>query len=129
MAFDWKEYVELSRFLQQQAGIGIDQEALHRSAISRAYYGAFCYARNYARDWLGFHPRYEAEDHGRLRAHLKKSKRWRVSEKLERLRDWRNESDYQDELDFDAQSAVSSALNDASYIFSSLTPPAAASPP
>jgi hypothetical protein len=129
MAFDWKEYVELSRFLQQQVGNGGNQEARFRSALSRAYYGAFCFARNYARDWLGFQPRYEGEDHGRLRAHLKKSKRWRVSEKLERLRDWRNESDYRDELTFDSQSALGFALNEASYIFSSLTTPGRAGTP
>jgi hypothetical protein len=106
MAFDWKLLVAVSRFQYSQAlnsGMG---EALLRSALSRAYYGAFCYSRNYARDWLGFIPRYDAEDHGRLRAHLKKSKRWKVSEKLERLRDWRNECDYQDELTFDLEQRV-----------------------
>jgi hypothetical protein len=129
MAFDWKEYVELSRFLQRQAGTAANLEALLRSGVSRAYYGAFCYARNYARDWLGFQPRYEGEDHGRLRAHLKKKKRWRVSEKLERLRDWRNDCDYQDQLSFDPQIALGSALADAGYVLSSLTPPATSSPP
>jgi hypothetical protein len=127
MPFDWKMYVELSHFLQQQTGFG-DREALLRSALSRAYYGAFCYARNYARDWLGFQPRYEGEDHGRLRAHLKKRKRWRVSEKLERLRDWRNECDYQDELGFAPESALGTALGEASYIFSSLAPPGTSAP-
>ena len=67
MAFDWKEYVELSRFLQRQTGSGVSPEAILRSALSRAYDGAFGHARNYARDWLGFKPRYEGEDHGRLR--------------------------------------------------------------
>src|SRR5712692_6446729 len=129
MAFDWKEYVELSRFLQQPVGNGGNQEARFRSALSRAYYGAFCYARNYARDWLGFQPRYEGEDHGRLRAHLKKSKRWRVSEKLERLRDWRNECDYQDQLTLDLASALVSALGEASYVFSSLVPPSSSATP
>ncbi|HEV2947576.1 MAG TPA: hypothetical protein VGX70_09385 [Gemmataceae bacterium] len=127
MGFDWKLFVAVSRFQYSQAvnsGIG---EAFLRSALSRAYYGAFCYSRNYARDWLGFIPRYDAEDHGRLRAHLKKSKRWKVSEKLERLRDWRNECDYKDELTFDLDSAMGPALKEADYIFSSLVPPAAQS--
>jgi len=124
MGFEWKLYVAVSRFLNSQADKSENREALLRSALSRAYYGAFCYSRNYARDWLGFNPRYDAEDHGRLRAHLKKSKRWRVSEKLERLRDWRNECDYQDQLSFDPQSAIGSALQDAAYILSSLAPPA-----
>src|SRR6266436_2130421 len=89
MGFEWKSFVAVSRLLSALPDENGAREARLRSAISRAYYGAFCYSRNYARDWLGFSPRYDAEDHGRLRAHLKKSKRWRVSEKLERLRDWR----------------------------------------
>jgi hypothetical protein len=129
MAFDWQDYVEVSRFLQRQTSSGVNPEAFLRSALSRAYYGAFCHARNYARDWLGFRPRYEGDDHGRLRAHLKKSKRWRVSEKLERLRDWRNDCDYRDLLTFDPQIALGSALADADYVVTNLTPPAGSSPP
>jgi hypothetical protein len=129
MAFDWQDYIEVSRFLQRQTTSGVNSEAVLRSALSRAYYGAFCHARNYARDWLGFRPRYEGDDHGRLRAHLKKSKRWRVSEKLERLRDWRNDCDYQDQLSFDPQIALGSALADADYVVTSLKPPATSPPP
>jgi len=124
MGFEWKLYVAVSRFLYAQADRSGNREAYLRSALSRAYYGAFCYSRNYARDWLGFSPRYDAEDHGRLRAHLKKSKRWRVSEKLEWLRDWRNECDYQDQLNFDLDKALGPALQGTDYIFSSLIPPA-----
>lgn len=39
--FDWREYYELARMLA-----GCDDEACERSAISRAYYAAFCGARN-----------------------------------------------------------------------------------
>lgn len=127
MAFDWKEYVELARFLQRQAGIGISSEALLRSALSRTYYGVFCYARNYARDFLGFRPRYDGEDHGRLRAHLKKAKRWRVGEKLGRLRDLRNNCDYHDQLALGLRDALLTSLVDADYVFASLIPPASSS--
>jgi hypothetical protein len=129
MAFDWKEFVELAVSLQQQAGNAADQESALRTALSRAYYGAFCYARNYARDWLGFHPRYDGDDHGRLREHLKRRRRRAVSDKLHRLREWRNESDYQDELTFDPDSTLDAAVREARYVFSSLTPPAPSSPP
>src|SRR5206468_2099220 len=98
MAFDWHAYVELAVFLQQQAGSAATPESFLRSALGRAYYGAFCHARNYARDWLGFQPRHDGDDHGRLREHLKRRRRRAVSDKLHRLREWRNESDYQDEL-------------------------------
>jgi len=127
MEFEWKTYVAVSRLLGALADENETREALLRTALSRAYYGAFCYSRNYARDWLGFSARYDAEDHGRLRAHLKKSRRWRVSEKLERLRDWRNDCDYQDQLNFDPKMGLVSALQEADYIFSSLTAPRSSS--
>ncbi len=40
MAFDWSEYLALARTLQNQ-----QNEATQRSAISRAYYAAFCLAQ------------------------------------------------------------------------------------
>jgi len=44
MPFDWQEYLLLARELSQRSG-----EAALRSAISRAYYAAFCTACNYLR--------------------------------------------------------------------------------
>ena len=129
MPFDWKEYLVLARSLQLQAGSAGNPEAFLRSALSRAYYGAFCYARNYARDWLGFQPRNDADDHGRLREHLKQKRRRAVADKLQRLREWRNECDYHDQLSFDPQTVLNRALSEASYVVSSLTPPATSSPP
>src|SRR5207245_11285816 len=114
--FEWKHFLELARFLQQEAGKIDNPEPFLRAALSRAYYGAFCFARNYARDWLGFQPRNEGEDHGLLREHLKRKKRWKVSEKLERLRDWRHDRDYEDELTFDPQVSLASALRAAEYV-------------
>jgi uncharacterized protein (UPF0332 family) len=40
--FDWNDYLELGKSLAQ-----IQAEAAQRSAISRAYYAAFCTARNW----------------------------------------------------------------------------------
>jgi len=124
MAFDWSGYVQLALFLQERADSAADPEGFLRSAISRAYYGAFCYARNYARDWLGFEPRYDGDDHGRLREHLKRRRRRGVSDKLHRLREWRNACDYQDELAFDPKSTLAFAVIEARYVYDRLTPPA-----
>lgn len=47
--FEWSRYIKLAQNLDMQAGDvedPQDQEALFRAAISRAYYGAFCLARN-----------------------------------------------------------------------------------
>jgi len=122
--FEWKLYLELSQFLQQESAKSDNPEPFLRTALSRAYYGTFCYARNYARDWLQFQPRYDGEDHGRLRDHLRKKRRRGTSDKLQRLREWRNECDYHDQLSFDAQIILATAIIDATYVFNSLLPPA-----
>lgn len=76
MPFDWKHYLELARELAQPSASEPGQrEAELWTAISRAYYAAFCHARNYSRDWLNFRPNNTADDHGRLKAHLKVGKR------------------------------------------------------
>jgi hypothetical protein len=50
MSFDWSEYLNLARNLAGQTTTPPNQEAALRSAISRAYYAAFCTARNHVRD-------------------------------------------------------------------------------
>ena len=50
MSFDWSNYLDLARELQRQGAIHSSKEAELRSSISRAYYAAFCKARNYLRD-------------------------------------------------------------------------------
>src|SRR3989304_5488894 len=113
MPFEWKAFVDLAGALQQQAGGSRNTEALLRTAISRAYFGAFCHARNYARDFLGFDPRNTPDDHGGLRAHLKGKRRVGDAERLDRLRQWRNKGDYLDELAIDLNATALAALRDA----------------
>ncbi len=57
MSFDWQRYLVIAQNLSAQAAASTDSEALCRSAVSRAYFGAYCHARNYAKDFLGFDPR------------------------------------------------------------------------
>jgi hypothetical protein len=123
MPFDWREFCELAHWLEGQATAAPNTEAALRTALSRTYYGAFCHTRNYARDFLGFEPRDEAEDHGRLRAYLKGKRRRGDADRLDRLRQWRNESDYVDELTFDFATAVSAAIAEAERVFRSLVRP------
>jgi hypothetical protein len=127
MAFDWCEYLSLARWLQTNTPPGVTDEAARRDAISRAYYAAFCYARNYARDFLWFSPRNDADDHGRLRAHLKQKRRHATAQSLDRLRQWRNECDYFDDVTFDLTLTAASAIKEADYVLQSLPPPAGAS--
>ena len=123
MAFEWQKFLDLARAFQKQAAGSGQDDALLRTAFSRAYYAAYCHARNYARNWLNFAARNDVDDHGRLRAHLSARRRRGDADRLERLRDLRNECDYQDELSFELGSTIAIALHDAGYIFSSLRPP------
>src|ERR1039457_6864981 len=47
MSFDWSDYLTLAQELTSAAINSTIQEAHMRAAISRAYYAAFCKARNY----------------------------------------------------------------------------------
>jgi hypothetical protein len=123
MAFDWREYLELARWLQAHTPSGVSQEAAQRCGIGRAYFSAYGYALNYATQYLGFVPRNASEDHGRLREHLKRKRRRKSAESLDRLRDWRNSADYDGEFEGDLDAMLSNALSEADYVFASLPPP------
>ena len=97
MPFDWETYLRLAEFLNQ-GGFEFSDEAAYRCAASRAYFAAFCHARNFARDRQRFQPMEEAEDHGRLRAHFRLRNMRHISEDLDELRQHRNVCDYQDEV-------------------------------
>ena len=50
MSFDWSEYLNVARQLLGYGTSPQTGEGSLRSAVSRAYYGAFCTARNHLRD-------------------------------------------------------------------------------
>jgi len=54
MSFDWIAYLTLARELAEQGERPPRDEAKLRCALSRAYYAAFCAARNYLRDREGY---------------------------------------------------------------------------
>jgi hypothetical protein len=126
MSFDWNNLLDLARQMEQEAGKGAaNAESLLRSAVSRAYFGAFCHARNYAENFLKYRPKQDERDHGSLRAHLRGKRRQGDADRLERLRQWRNDADYLDALPWNhVQSVVVTAIAEAERIFKSLTPPA-----
>jgi uncharacterized protein (UPF0332 family) len=98
MPFDWREYLDLARELAGLQGSGYSQEAAERSAVSRAYYAAFCWARNYAEKNLGFQPEGKPSDHAKLREHLQKKGYPELASGLNKLREWRNACDYDDQV-------------------------------
>lgn len=109
MSFDWREYLGLARALAGPGGSGYPEEAAKRSAVSRAYYAAFCWTRKHAEDSWGFQRTATAEDHKRLRELLRRQGKAPLASHLNRLREWRNACDYDDEvsnLDQLVQSAI-----------------------
>jgi hypothetical protein len=134
MAFDWREYLEVARFLRGQGNTGFSVKAALRTVISRAYYAAYGHPLRYSREHLGFVPGRRLEDrtqdHGRLRTHLRQRRRAFVASKLEQLRDWRNVCDYDDNPPiFDFAQRAADAIASAEYIIRALPPPAPSSAP
>jgi len=99
MSFDWIEYLGLARELAGQTTAPPTQEAKLRSAISRAYYAAFCKARNHLRDKQGVLIPPTGEAHKIVWRQFKNSpnkSRKRIGENLRRLLNDRRQADYED---------------------------------
>ena len=99
MSFDWTEYLYLAQEMSGQATAPSTEEARLRSAVSRAYYAAFCRARNHLRDVE--HHRIPADNlaHNYVPAQFKSSRskvQREIGHSLNRLRVLRNQADYDD---------------------------------
>lgn len=96
MPFDWGEFLKLACDLQGRSGPGYSEEAAYRTAVSRAYYAAFCRTRDYAQANLRFRPSRTARDHQQLIDHLRlQAHPWGdIADDLDDLRGWRNQCDY-----------------------------------
>lgn len=103
MPFDWRDYLALAKSLQASPPASVSKEAVDRATISRAYYAAFCFALNYARDRHQFVVKGNGADHGNLLAHFRnRSAHADIAQRLGALRDWRNTCDYDDLSGVDA---------------------------
>ena len=118
MSFDWRAYFKLAQVLVALASsivarIALRQvvrEACWRAGVSRAYYAAYCHARNHARDRLGFQPRRAADDHAILREYLGRNRTYiEVADLLNQLRSWRNQCDY-DDMAYSLEEMAKSAI-------------------
>ena len=99
MKFDWSEYFNLAKELAETS-----EEAELRSAVSRAYYSAFCLARNYLRD-IPQDPRLSRNQTYDINAHQYVAEKFiynqsksqtmiEIGKDLNRLRKMRNKADY-----------------------------------
>ena len=126
MKFDWEEYFNLAKELA-----GTTEEAKLRSAVSRAYYSAFCLARNYLRDIqqdprLSWHKTYDINAHQYVAEKFiynqsKSQTMIEIGQNLNRLRKMRNNADYEDTIFNNLQKEASYALMLAEKIISALS--------
>ena len=118
--FEWTLYLDLARellvltSLEQQLNTNENiKEAYYRTVISRAYYAAFCTARNYLRDTLNIRIN-KVDSHAFVIIEFKEQRKLKnshnISNTLHSLRNYRNMADYDDickiRLDHVAQHAV-----------------------
>ena len=116
--FEWREYLELAQFLVTNPE-SISQEAALRCATSRAYYAAFCHARNFAHTRHRFIFTGTDADHKNVRDHFERQGMGHLADKLDTLRQWRNQCDYKDEV-FQLSYNTERAIRDAQSIFDHL---------
>ena len=125
MKFDWSEYFYLAKELTETS-----KESELRSAVSRAYYSAFCLARNYLRDiqqyptlWRNITYDINAHKYVAEKFIYNQSKSQimiEIGKDLNRLRKMRNKADYEDTM-FNLQREARNALVLAENIISALS--------
>jgi len=98
MSFNWSEYLILSQELTSKSTTSPIPEAHFRCAISRAYYAAFCNARNFLRDNDRYSPSGENVHRDVISQFERSSDTTRryIGSLLHNLRNTRNIADYQD---------------------------------
>ena len=132
MPFKWKEYLDLAQSLRDK-NTDYTDEAGFRSAVSRAYFGAFCHALHFVRIHFGRKLEEECkrpgELHGKLEEFFRERGRARqtwaameVADHLKDLRKWRKQCDYDKDGPDDFDFAVTSAINYSQAIFDELKP-------
>ena len=125
MKFDWSEYFNLAKELAETSA-----EAELRSAVSRAYYSAFCLARNYLRDIqqypkLWHNKTYDINAHQYVAENFiynqsKSQIMIEIGKDLSRLRKMRHKADYEDTM-FNLKREARTALMLAQNIISALS--------
>lgn len=115
--FDWREYFGFAQFIVQRASDFPNEEAAYRSAVSRAYYAAFCTARTIVseKDNKSFYSDEHRSLQDYLTTHSNKTRK-SIGNRLKQLHQLRKQADYDDILkrgnaQYLAQSAMGMATN------------------
>ena len=123
MIFYWSQFIEIAEYLKKQADAKqIPQEAAYRCSVSRAYYGAYRHAQNYANDTGDYVPEGDGTDHRRLREWFESQNMISISRRLRRLQQWRKDCDYEEPLMkiTNLSDCVQSSISEASNIIKTL---------
>jgi uncharacterized protein (UPF0332 family) len=121
MPFEWAQFLDIAKFLLEHGKqVSTLQDAAYRSAMSRAYYAAFGHAKVFATDTLNFIPLGNEEDHIHLRDFFKDNQRPEVSRHLTQLRQWRNQSDYDNPCYIISESQTRRAIQQAERLIQSM---------
>jgi uncharacterized protein (UPF0332 family) len=123
MSFDWSDYLSLAESLSQHPEAPGPEEAALRAAISRAYYAAYCTARNFAHSRGEITLTRTAGDHQLVIGHFKGSEdrgKKSIGLWLDRLRDNRNSADYDDTLTGNPRSQAQSSIAQARNVLTKL---------
>lgn len=103
MRFDWSEYLQLAEEIGQDAEQSELEQARRGCAISRAYYAAFCSARDLLEsrgDYSAFGDGRDHEGVARTFDRAPSVERQRVGQELYRLKDHRTKADYDGDVVF-----------------------------
>jgi len=123
MSFDWTDFLTLAEALKSAPDSPGPPEAALRSSVSRAYYAAFHYAMNVARE-EGYTPSSSGDDHKNVQAHFRHYKptdvRRKIALDLDRLRNNRSKADYEDTLSSRAEYLAGFTINMAKSVFNNL---------
>ena len=97
MTFDWSEFYRFAEYLQKDSSFDC-QEAVQRTIVSRAYYAAFCMAKETAERKYKIPFKGNGTDHRRICVEYAKRERRDISDALRELRKFRNMCDYQKDI-------------------------------
>jgi len=131
MTFQWSEYFDLAQALTGVSTVTVTQEAKLRSAISRAYYSAYHQARLYLMG-KGVQFTKSSLAHQSVAQFLSMSADRTLKSlgnDLTRLRDYRNEADYELVMSRNPTKIAPLAMQLAQNIITTLTSMAPANPP
>jgi hypothetical protein len=123
MSFPWIDYLTVAEALIQARNTFAPAEARYRVAISRAYYAAYCAARNHARDTESYVPVPTGRDHGLVAeyylAGISRAHR-QIGQTLQRLLLERHRADYDDDMPHNLRPFAQFAVQEARQVFALL---------